>query len=116
MRRALSLAAFLLAAPPLLAQGFAPDEARRRMTVPDGFAARLVACEPLVRQPVSISFDEPDVALVVFELGDRLTGPCDAPAGTLAAARFVFREGRLHAWQQVPVPDDAGATTRASVA
>jgi hypothetical protein len=65
---------------------------------------------------VSISFDEPDVALAVFELGDRRTGPCDAPAGTRAAARFVFREGRLQAWQQVPVPEDRAATTGDPVA
>ena len=40
------------------AQGYAPDEAVRKMTVADGFAVRLVAAEPVVRQPVAIEFDE----------------------------------------------------------
>ena len=28
------------------------------MTVPDGFQVKLVAAEPLVRQPVAIEFDD----------------------------------------------------------
>jgi putative membrane-bound dehydrogenase-like protein len=50
--------ALLLPCPPARAQGYAPDEAVRRMTVADGFAVRLVAAEPVVRQPVAIEFDE----------------------------------------------------------
>ena len=42
----------------LCAQGFKPGEAAAKMTVPDGFAVRLVASEPAVRQPVAIDFDE----------------------------------------------------------
>ena len=41
-----------------LAQGYSPDEAPRRMTVPPGFLVELVASEPLVRQPVAIDFDD----------------------------------------------------------
>lgn len=40
------------------AQGYAPDEAVRRMTVAQGFEVSLVAAEPLVRQPVCIEFDD----------------------------------------------------------
>ncbi|MEX2115180.1 MAG: PVC-type heme-binding CxxCH protein [Pirellulales bacterium] len=40
------------------AQGYSPDEAPRRMTLPPGFAVELVAGEPLVRQPVAIDFDD----------------------------------------------------------
>jgi len=40
------------------AQGFGPAEAARRMTVPEGLEVRLVAAEPLVRQPVAIEFDD----------------------------------------------------------
>jgi putative membrane-bound dehydrogenase-like protein len=40
------------------AQGFPPEEAVRRMKVPDSFEVTLAACEPEVRQPVSISFDD----------------------------------------------------------
>jgi putative membrane-bound dehydrogenase-like protein len=42
----------------LFAQGFPPEEAVRRMTVADGFQVRLVASEPMVRQPVAIEFDD----------------------------------------------------------
>jgi hypothetical protein len=60
--RALSLIGLLVlgvsAARLLWAQGYMPDEAAKRMTVPAGFQAKLVAAEPLVRQPVAIDFDD----------------------------------------------------------
>jgi putative membrane-bound dehydrogenase-like protein len=40
------------------AQGFPPEEAARRMQVPDGFHVKLAACEPEIRQPVTMSFDD----------------------------------------------------------
>jgi putative membrane-bound dehydrogenase-like protein len=46
-----------LVAPSVLGQGFAPDEAVKRMKLPDGFTVRAVATEPMIRQPVSMSFD-----------------------------------------------------------
>ncbi len=39
-------------------QGYAPDIAARKMTVPAGFTVRLLAAEPQVRQPVAIDFDD----------------------------------------------------------
>src|SRR5262249_47782123 len=39
-------------------QGFAPQDAARRMSVAKGLEVRLVASEPLVRQPVAIEFDD----------------------------------------------------------
>lgn len=60
MRR-LSLLLPMLAlgpAPDALGQGFAPDEAPSRMAVADGLKVRLVAAEPLVRQPVALEFDD----------------------------------------------------------
>lgn len=39
-------------------QGHPPDRAAAKMTVPGGFTVRLVAGEPLVRQPVAIDFDD----------------------------------------------------------
>ncbi len=39
-------------------QGYGPEEAARRMTLPPGLEAQLVACEPMVRQPVAIEFDD----------------------------------------------------------
>ena len=38
-------------------QGYTPDEAIKHMKLPEGFSARCVASEPMIRQPVSISFD-----------------------------------------------------------
>jgi putative membrane-bound dehydrogenase-like protein len=48
----------LLGAALARAQGFAPDEAERHVQAPEGLAVRLVAAEPLVRQPVAIDFDD----------------------------------------------------------
>src|SRR5437870_3588209 len=42
----------------LAAQGLTPDEALKRMKVPDGLEVKLVASEPDVRQPVSMTFDD----------------------------------------------------------
>jgi len=39
-------------------QGYAPEDAAKKMTLPPGFSAELVASEPLVRQPVAIEFDD----------------------------------------------------------
>src|SRR5437588_9486177 len=44
--------------PVVLGQGFPPAEAPRRMTLAKGFQVKLVAAEPLVRQPVCIEFDD----------------------------------------------------------
>jgi putative membrane-bound dehydrogenase-like protein len=57
-RRAIPLLALLLAAGPAAAQTLSPEEAVRRMKVADGFEVKVVAAEPTVRQPVSISFDD----------------------------------------------------------
>jgi hypothetical protein len=97
----------LFSLPALIAQGNQVGEFRTHEELAGFFAG--LPCSGTV---VSISYDEPNVALAVFELFDRPTSPCDAPPGTLAAARFVFRDGRLVAWQQVPVPaeEPGGAT------
>jgi putative membrane-bound dehydrogenase-like protein len=47
-----------LTACPAAGQGFSPEEAVKRMQVPEGFTVKLAACEPEIRQPVSISFDD----------------------------------------------------------
>jgi putative membrane-bound dehydrogenase-like protein len=38
--------------------GYPPEEARARMVVPPGFKAEVFASEPMIRQPVTASFDE----------------------------------------------------------
>ncbi len=57
MPRLVSLFAIALFASPLMAQGFTPEQAVKRMTLPEGFSVRAVATEPMIRQPLSISFD-----------------------------------------------------------
>jgi putative membrane-bound dehydrogenase-like protein len=52
------LAAFAHVPPSVRAQGFSPAEAGGRMSVADGLEVRLVASEPLIRQPVAIEFDD----------------------------------------------------------
>jgi putative membrane-bound dehydrogenase-like protein len=42
----------------LHAQGYSPEDALKRMEVPDGLEVRLVAAEPLIRQPVTMTFDD----------------------------------------------------------
>jgi hypothetical protein len=50
--------ALLHLSPLVSGQGFKPQDAVKRMTMPEGFEASLVAAEPLVRQPVCIEFDD----------------------------------------------------------
>jgi putative membrane-bound dehydrogenase-like protein len=47
-----------LTADSICAQGFSPQEALKRMQVPQGFQVKLAACEPDIRQPVTMSFDD----------------------------------------------------------
>lgn len=60
MPRTPLLACALFLTFPILAhpQGFTPQEALKRMQLPDGFTAKLSASEPMIRQPLSVSFDE----------------------------------------------------------
>jgi putative membrane-bound dehydrogenase-like protein len=43
---------------PTFGQGFSPEEAVRRMQPADGLKVSLVAAEPLVRQPLTMTFDD----------------------------------------------------------
>ncbi len=45
-------------APALLAQNFTPEQSQARAVAPPGLRAVLVAAEPQVRQPLSMSFDQ----------------------------------------------------------
>jgi putative membrane-bound dehydrogenase-like protein len=48
----------LLSASLSWAQGFSPEAAVKRMQVPDDLQVKLVAAEPMIRQPVTMSFDD----------------------------------------------------------
>src|SRR5262245_48050794 len=39
-------------------QPFSPVEAREHMTVPEGFAVEIVACEPDLVNPIAMAFDD----------------------------------------------------------
>src|SRR6516162_7255304 len=54
----LSIAVILCTQTSLQAQGFTPEEAVKRMKVADGFEVKLVASEPMIKQPVTMSFDD----------------------------------------------------------
>jgi putative membrane-bound dehydrogenase-like protein len=58
MRSILSVFGLSLLVGAVAAQGFTPEEAIKRMQVPDGFQVKLVASEPMIRQPVTMSFDD----------------------------------------------------------
>lgn len=58
MRYPSALLALLFCMPLLhAADALTPEEAVKRFKLPDGFSARAVATEPMIRQPVSMSFD-----------------------------------------------------------
>ena len=57
-RLAAPLAALLFSASIVAAQTLSPEDAVKRMKVADGFEVKLVAAEPMVRQPVAIEFDD----------------------------------------------------------
>jgi hypothetical protein len=48
-------------------------------------------------------------ATAVFRLGNRKQSKCNAPVGTLAAARFTIIGGKITVWQQVPPPSQGPA-------
>jgi putative membrane-bound dehydrogenase-like protein len=50
--------AFFVCTTQINAQNLSPEEALKRFKTPTGFEVKLVAAEPMVRQPVSISFDD----------------------------------------------------------
>lgn len=52
---------------------------------------------------------EADVATAVFSLGHRPMSRCDAPPGTLAAARFTVRAGKIVGWEQIAVPGEGSS-------
>jgi putative membrane-bound dehydrogenase-like protein len=96
---AFSLCSLLFAASTAAGQGYSPDEAPRRMTVPKGLEVSLVAAEPLVRQPVAIEFDDRGRLWVVQYL------QYPNPAGLKRAK--VDRYSRT-TYDQVPAPPPRG--------
>src|SRR5262245_61207279 len=99
MNRPLAGLVALLAAAPVLGQGFSPEDALKRMKVPPGFEVKLVAAEPMIRQPLSISFDARGRLWVLQYL------QYPTPAGLKAVEVDQYLRTK---WDRVPEPPPKG--------
>src|SRR5207244_736482 len=89
----------LLLACSLLPQDLTPEEAVKRMKPAEGFAVTLVASEPQVRQPVTISFDDRGRIWVIQYL------QYPNPAGLKAVQVDQFLRTK---YDKVPLPPPKG--------
>jgi putative membrane-bound dehydrogenase-like protein len=89
----------ILAGGSALGQGFTPEDAVKRMTLPPGFMAKVVACEPMIRQPVSIEFDNRGRLWVLQYL------QYPNPAGLKAVKQDEYLRT---VWDRVPEPPPKG--------
>ena len=81
------------------AGGLSPQEALKHMKVADGFEVKLVASEPQIRQPLSISFDERGRMWVIQYL------QYPAPAGLKAVSVDQYLRTK---YDRVPEPPPRG--------
>lgn len=81
------------------AQGFTPEEARARMTVPEGFHVEVFASEPMIRQPLTVSFDERGRAWVI----EYLQYPTPAGLKPVTVDQYLRTE-----YDRVPEPPPRG--------
>ena len=82
-----------------LGGGYAPEEARARMVVPSGFHVELFASEPLVRQPLTLTFDERGRAWVI----EYLQYPVPAGLKPVTVDQYLRTE-----YDRVPEPPPRG--------
>jgi putative membrane-bound dehydrogenase-like protein len=82
-----------------LAQGFTPDEALKRMKPAEGLEVTLVAAEPLIRQPVTMTFDDRGRLWVIQYL------QYPAPAGLKPVAVDQYLRTK---YDRVPEPPPKG--------
>jgi putative membrane-bound dehydrogenase-like protein len=99
MRNSLSLAVCLIVSSIAFAQGFSPQDALKGMKLPTGFSAELVAAEPMVRQPLSVSFDDRGRMWVLQYL------QYPNPAGLKAIRQDLYLRT---VWDRVPEPPPKG--------
>ncbi|MEZ6139062.1 MAG: ThuA domain-containing protein [Zavarzinella sp.] len=93
------IAVILLFTMPLAAQVTPPKQAEQQMVLPKGFAAKCVAHEPLVRQPLSMSFDHRGRLWVLQYL------QYPNPAGLKAVSQDRYLRT---VWDRVPEPPPVG--------
>jgi hypothetical protein len=105
------------------------NEAAAALFAPNARVIQAAGAIPLIDQDAARRFNEAlpcsgrvldltlegDVVTAVFELGNRDTSLCDAPPGTIAAAEFVIRSGKIAAWQVVPVPAEDPSAPHSAV-
>jgi putative membrane-bound dehydrogenase-like protein len=81
------------------AQDLSPDESVRRMKVSDGFEVTVVASEPQVRQPVTMTFDERGRIWVI----QYLQYPTPAGLKPVSVDQYLRTK-----WDRVPEPPPKG--------
>ena len=79
--------------------GYPPDEARARMVVPDGFRVEVFASEPMIRQPLTVSFDDRGRAWVI----EYLQYPTPAGLKPVTVDQYLRTE-----YDRVPEPPPKG--------
>ena len=100
MMRFLLACGFALLAPlAAFAQGYSPGDATKRMKLADGFGVRAVAAEPMIRQPLSMSFDARGRLWVLQYL------QYPNPAGLKAVKQDQYLRT---VWDRVPEPPPRG--------
>jgi putative membrane-bound dehydrogenase-like protein len=85
--------------PPARGGGYAPEEARARMVLPSGFHAELFACEPMIRQPLSLTFDQRGRAWVI----EYLQYPNPAGLKPVSVDQYLRTE-----YDRIPEPPPRG--------
>jgi putative membrane-bound dehydrogenase-like protein len=102
LKLVLAIIPVALSAPDLLADrpgGFTPEEAIARMVIPDGFRVEVFASEPMVRQPLSATFDERGRLWVI----EYLQYPNPAGLKPVSVDRYLRTE-----YDRVPEPPPHG--------
>ncbi len=84
---------------PARAGGYTPDEARARMVLPEGFRAEVFASEPMIRQPLTVNFDERGRAWVI----EYLQYPVPAGLKPVTVDQYLRTE-----YDRVPDPPPRG--------
>ncbi len=89
----------MLLGQPSFAGGYTPEEARARMVLPPGFHVEVFACEPMVRQPLTVTFDERGRAWVI----EYLQYPVPAGLKPVTVDQYLRTE-----YDRVPEPPPRG--------
>lgn len=90
---------FLLLVQPIFAAGLSPEVAQQQMKLPEGFTTTIVAHEPMIRQPLSMEFDERGRLWVLQYL------QYPNPAGLKAVKQDQYLRT---IWDRVPEPPPKG--------